>query len=131
MKVKGWAPKKGFTLVELLIVLAIIAILSVIAIPSYRKYVMEARQTDARVQLRAIYLAEELYHSTHNTYTADTTKLTGWKDRVKAYTFTIVSADKDHFKAKAQGNLDSDETLDTWEIDETGTITHTVDDAEN
>ncbi len=121
----------GFTLVELLIVVAIIAIISVIAIPHYRKYAMEAKQSDAQIQLKAIYLAEELYHSTYGTYTSDTSKLSGWKDSVGPYTFSLANVTSDTFVAIASGNLDSDSTLDIWQIDETGELTHISDDSQN
>ncbi len=47
----GARPAAGFTLVEVLVVMAIIAILSAIALPSYTSYVARANRADARGQL--------------------------------------------------------------------------------
>ncbi len=42
---------KGFTLIEIMIVVAIVAILAAIALPSYREYVAKSRRAEARAQL--------------------------------------------------------------------------------
>lgn len=59
----------GFSLIELMITLAIVAILASIAIPSYQKYMMSSRRTDATTMLQRVATAEEQYFFTHNTYT--------------------------------------------------------------
>jgi type IV pilus assembly protein PilE len=49
---------KGFTLIELMIVIAIIGTLAAIAIPSYTKYSQKARRADAKTSLLAIQQAQ-------------------------------------------------------------------------
>lgn len=60
--------KAGFTLVELLIVMAIVAILGVIAVPSYRNYVVGARQNSAQQALLRMVGAMENCYSLNQTY---------------------------------------------------------------
>ncbi len=54
--------KKGFTLVELVIVIVIVGILSIVSVPIYRGYVEKAMITEGKVLLSAIGKAELAYH---------------------------------------------------------------------
>ena len=65
------ATRRGFTLVELMIALAIGALLLTIALPSYRSYMEKSRRTDARNALHDLASRQEKFFSTNNVYTAN------------------------------------------------------------
>jgi type IV pilus assembly protein PilE len=66
---------RGFTLVELIVAMVILATLAAIAIPSYSSYVLKAHRTEVKSALLDAASLEERYFSTINTYTSDPTKL--------------------------------------------------------
>jgi type IV pilus assembly protein PilA len=59
----------GFTLVELMIVVAIVGILAAIAIPNYQKYQAKSRTTEAKVALSNIYSSEVSFRTEFSSYT--------------------------------------------------------------
>jgi type IV pilus assembly protein PilA len=60
--------EEGFTLVELMVVVAIIGILSAIAVPNFKKYQAKSKQSEAKIQLAAIYSAEVGTSADYDTY---------------------------------------------------------------
>ena len=61
---------KGFSLIELMIVVAIIAILAAIAIPNFLKFSMKAKTSEATTNLAAIRTSQESYRSENDVYLA-------------------------------------------------------------
>ena len=60
----------GFTLIELMVVVAIMAILAAVAIPAYSRYGYRARRADGQEVLLRIANAQERYYATYNRYGA-------------------------------------------------------------
>lgn len=58
----------GFTLVELMVVVAIIGILSAIAVPNFKKYQAKSKQSEAKIQLAALYSGEIGAQADYDTY---------------------------------------------------------------
>ena len=68
---RGRASWRGFSLIELMVVLAVFAILSTIAVGSYRRYSLRATRTEGRLALLAVQVAQEKYFLQNNTYAQD------------------------------------------------------------
>ncbi|HZV65969.1 MAG TPA: type IV pilin protein [Telluria sp.] len=60
----------GFTLVEVLVALAIVAILAAISYPSYAGYITKTRRIEGQVALLELMQQQERFYTRHNTYLA-------------------------------------------------------------
>jgi prepilin-type N-terminal cleavage/methylation domain-containing protein len=65
---KSLRRQQGFTLVELMVVVAIIGLLSTVAIPNFKTYQAKAKVAEAKMQLSALYTAEASFFSDYNMY---------------------------------------------------------------
>jgi len=76
------APKRAFTLIELLIVVAIIAILAAIAVPNFLEAQTRAKVSRARSDMRSIAIAIESYRVDHNSYPEGTDNPTRYPQKI-------------------------------------------------
>ena len=64
------AREDGFTLIEMMIVITVIAILATIGLPQFTKVRDKAEFTEVRAEMRNLQTALEMYYSTHQEYPA-------------------------------------------------------------
>ncbi len=114
---------KGFTLIELMVVVAIIGIISAIAFPSYESYMKKSRRADAKVALTTIADRQERSYLQNNTYstTLAAINMNATSDE-GYYKLAIVSATATAFQATAtaQGAQLSDTKCKSFSIDSIG-----------
>lgn len=60
--------KNGFTLIELMVTIAVVSILAAVAYPSYLSYVQKTRRTEAQSKLIEISNRQEMYYLDHHQY---------------------------------------------------------------
>ena len=80
--------REGFTLVELMIVVAIIGILATVAVPQYSKFQAKSKQTEARITLVGTYTAESGFQVDNSSYSTCLGNIGFGRDGVKFY-YTI------------------------------------------
>jgi type IV pilus assembly protein PilA len=80
---------RGFTLIELMIVVAIIGILASLAIPKFLRFQAKSRQSEVQTNLKAMWVAQQAYYATNNEYATTFAQL-GWKpERGNRYSYSF------------------------------------------
>lgn len=139
--------QRGFTLIELMIVVAVIGLIAAIAVPNYLRYQAKSRQSEAKVNLSAIFVSEASYFGEFSQFgpfnqigytVAAATNRYAYRVGAGATPGTdlilpgvgpdpgdntivpaaISGAPAPGFTATATANLDGDATIDMWHIND-------------
>lgn len=89
---RGLSDSRGFTLVELAVVIVIIGVLAAFAVPRFRNAVERSKAGEAYNYLSAIRSAQERYHSRQGTYADTLTKLDIKMSTPKYFTVGAIAA---------------------------------------
>jgi type IV pilus assembly protein PilA len=136
MRIGCRSAQHGFTLIELMIVVAIIGLLSSVAISNFKRFQMKSKSSEAKVNLAAIRTAEEAYFSEYGVYvetlaepaTIPGLSSTGFDDSAMGYAtlgwipegnvyFSYgvgITADGTGFSADAGADIDGDTVNQYW-----------------
>lgn len=146
MRSKRHWGNKGFTLIEMMIVVVIIAILAAMAVPRFMRASARGKQTEAKLILKQIYTMERAYRQLKDTYyPSDGSTVVAQPGGAIAplcveimpavYYSYSVTGDATAFLAtagsKSATGLDDDPTLDVWTIDQSGNLTCITDDSKD
>lgn len=141
--------QKGFTLIELMIVVAIIGILAAVAIPQFANYQRKSKTSEAKINLAAIATSEEAYNAEFDDYMACTANpaapatpqkrpwvddVAGWdeigwepKDDNVYFTYEVEAvAGAGTFTGRATGELDGLAANSVFEVTEASPVAQTA-----
>ena len=144
MKLRKHSGQRGFTLIELMIVVVIITILAAMAIPRFMRASVKSKQTEAKLVLKQIYTMQRAYRQENDTYypgdggtvVAQAGGAFGAlhvEIMTPAYYSYSITGNTNGFTAtagsKSATGLDGDATLDVWTMNQNGNLTCVTDDA--
>ncbi|MGA1868476.1 MAG: type IV pilin protein [bacterium] len=136
--------KKGFTLIELMVTMAIVGILSMIAIPKYLNLKTHVKITEAKANIGAIRSCEELYNNEFDMYVAcaanptsnasilnkrkqswnynqtDFTILGFFPQGDVYYGYGVICISLSAYRVEAYGDVDDDDALVIYSLNQDG-----------
>jgi type IV pilus assembly protein PilE len=114
--------QKGFTLIELMIVVVIIGILAALAIPRFMSATVKAKETEARTILNQIYKLQDVYRQETGACSANLAAIGFAPPTNSKYVYAIDAAAGNTFTASATPNGTDVDLVTTFTIDQDGTI---------
>ncbi|MEA2059526.1 MAG: prepilin-type N-terminal cleavage/methylation domain-containing protein [Thermodesulfobacteriota bacterium] len=113
--------KKGFTLIELMIVVAIIGILAAIAIPNFLSYQCKAKQSEAKAALGSMKTQQVAYFAEYDEFAVSTDGVGFSIDADARYTYSMAAAaPATNFTATATATINGN--ADAWHLNRTGAL---------
>jgi type IV pilus assembly protein PilA len=80
---------KGFTLLELMVVIAIVGILAAVSVPTFLKFQARAKQSEAQSNLKALYTSQKAYFQEKDTYSSSVAKIGFSPERGNRYQYNL------------------------------------------
>lgn len=131
---KKFARVPGLTLMELLVVLAIIGIIVLLALPNFMSVVSDARAIEAQQQLGHLYSLQKAHFFKAAKYAGDLDEVRFEQPKLSSeggganYVIEIIESSQTGFKARARAivDFDGDGTFNEWVIDQDQKLEETV-----
>jgi type IV pilus assembly protein PilE len=132
---------RGFTLIELMIVVVIIGILAAMAIARFMSVSTKNKQAEAKLILKQIYINQRAFRQAGSSYylpggAASAANPTAFQELTieimnsSLYTYTIAGDAMGFVATATSNNLDDDAAPDIWQIDDGGRLVCLSDDAQ-
>lgn len=114
-------PQKGFTLLELMIAVFIVAVLTMIAVPAYKSHLQASRRYDGIAYLTQLQLAQAKYRATNSSYA--TLAQLGMSSTSDYYTYSISSISATTYILTATANTGTSQANDSQNGSSCATLT--------
>ena len=95
-------PMKGFTLLELMIVMIFISVLAAISIPVFQRQIGKAREAEVQLKLGAIARSQNAYHYVNNTFAPTLSVLAADTGAISSFYYNFPDPTADSTKVKHQ-----------------------------